>query len=96
MKIKNCTDYLLNDNLIVNIKDFVYNLLKIWKLSFKGVLSLNIYYIKYIPTQSSDRVSIDRIDNNEDYLYLFIDVNRYIEENCGIKYLLFASTYTNK
>ena len=96
MKIKNCTDYLLNDILIVNIKDFVYNLLKIWKLSFKGVLSLNIYYIKYIPTQSSDSVSIDRIDNNEDYLYLFIDVNRYIEENCGIKYLLFASTDTNK
>ena len=27
---------------------------------------------------------------------MFIDVNRYIEENCGIKYLLFASTDRKK
>ena len=33
---------------------------------------------------------IDRIDNDEDYLYLFLDVvDGYIENN-GIKYLVFA------
>ena len=92
MKIKNRPDYLFNDNKIVNVKDFGSNLLEINILSFKGVFSLNIYFIKYIPTKSSDRVSIDRTDNDEDYLDLFFDdVNGYIEENDGIKYLVFAS-----
>ena len=93
MKMKNLPDYVFNDNKIVNVKDFDSNLLEINTLSFKGVFSLNIYYIKYIPTKSSDRVSIDGTDNDEDYLHLvFDDVNGYIEENDGIKYLVFAST----
>ena len=33
-KIKNRLDYLSNDNMIVNIKDFYYSLLEINKLSF--------------------------------------------------------------
>ena len=69
MKIKNCPDYLFNDNMILNIKDFDFSLLKTYKLSFKGVFSLNIYYIKYIPTKT-----IDQIVHDKDYFYLFLDV----------------------
>ena len=43
MKIKNRPDYLFKDNMIVNIKDFDSSLLKIYKFSFKGVFSLNVY-----------------------------------------------------
>ena len=97
MKIKNCPNNLFNDNKIVNVKDFDSSLLEINKLSFKGVFSLNIYYIKYIPTKSPIRVSIDRTDNDEDFLNLFLDdVDRYIEQNNEIKYLVFASTGKNK
>ena len=39
MKIKNRPDYLFDDNMIVNIKDFDSSLLEINKLSFKGVFS---------------------------------------------------------
>ena len=81
MKIKNRPDYLFNDNMIVNIKDFDSSLLEINKLSFKGVFSVSIHYIKYIPTKSSNRVSIDRTDNDEDFLYLFLDdLDGYIEK----------------
>ena len=97
MKIKNRPDYLFNDNLIVDINDFDSSLLEINKLSFKGVFSLIIYYIKYIPRKSPNRVSIDRTNSDENYLYLFHDdVDGYIEENDGIKYLVFASTEKNK
>ena len=97
MKSKNRLDYLLNDNMIVNIKDFDSNLLEINKLSFQGVFRVSIPYIRYIPTKSSNRVSIDRTDNDEDYLYLFLDdVDGQIQENDGIKYLVFASTGKNK
>ena len=43
--------------MIVNFKDFDSSLLEINKLSFNGVSSLNIYYIKYISTKSPNRVS---------------------------------------
>ena len=68
MKIKNRPDYLFNDNKIVNVKDFDSSLLEINKLSFKGVFSLNIYYIKYISTKIPNRVSVDRTENDEDIL----------------------------
>ena len=102
MKIKNRPDYLFNDNKIVNVKDFDSSLLEINKLSFKGVFSLNIYYIEYILTKSPKRVRIDRTDNDEGFLYLFLgDVDRYIErssaeQNSGIRYLVFALTHKNK
>ena len=44
MTIKNCPGYLFSDNLIVNVKDFEYNLLEINKLSLKGVF-IFIHYI---------------------------------------------------
>ena len=89
INIKNRPDYLFNDNMIVSIKDFDSSLLEINKLSFKGDFSLNIYHIKYIPTGSTNRVSIDRADNDEGYLYFSPDdVDGYIEENDGIKYLV--------
>ena len=81
MKIKNCSDYLFSDNLIVNIKDFDSNLLEISKLSFKSVFSVSLHYIKYIPTKSPNRVSVDRTDNDEDFLYLFCDdLDEYIKQ----------------
>ena len=86
MKIKNHPDYLFNDNMIVNIKDFDSSLLEINTLSFKGVFSVSIHYIKYIPTKSFNHVSIDRADNDEDCIYLFLDdLDQYIEKNNGIK-----------
>ena len=44
-KIKNRPDYLFNDDMIANIKDFDSGLLKIYKFSYKEVFRLNIYYI---------------------------------------------------
>ena len=90
MSIKNRPDYSLNDNMVVNTKDFDSSLLEINKLSFKGVFSLNIYCTKYIPTKSLNRVAIDKTDN-DDFLYLFLDVaDGCIEGNDGIKYLVFT------
>ena len=97
LKIKNRPDYFFNDNMIFNIKEFDSSLLEIKKLSFKGVFSVSIHYIKYIPTKGSNRVSIDRTDNDEDFIYLFLDdLDAYIEKNNGIKYLVFDSTDKDK
>ena len=83
--------------MIVRIKDFDSSLLLINKLSFKGAFSLNIYCTKYIPTKSLNRVSINRTDDDEDFLYLFLDdVDRHIEKNNGIKYLDFTPTEKTK
>ena len=68
MSIKNHPDYLFNDNMIVNIKEFDSTPLEINKLSFKGAFSLNIYYIKYIPTKNPNRVSIDSTNNDEEFV----------------------------
>ena len=62
---------------MINVKNFDPRLLEIRKLSFKGVFTVNIYYIKYITMKSLDDVNID----NEDIIYLiFINVNGYIAE----------------
>ena len=66
---------MIND--MINVKNFDPRLLEIRKLSFKGVFTVNIYYIKYINMKSLDDVNID----NEDIIYLiFINVNGYIAE----------------
>ena len=89
MKIKSRPDYLFSDNLIVNIKDFDPNLLKIYKLSFR--LSLVLIFTALntsLQRIHPNRRSIDRTDNDEDCLYFFLDdEDRYIEENDWIKYL---------
>ena len=46
MKIKNCPDYLFNDNKIVNVKDFDSSLLEITNYH------LRVFLVKYIPTKS--------------------------------------------
>ena len=55
IKIKNRLDYLFNANKAVNVKDFDSSLLETNKLSFKGVFSLNTYYIKNVPTKRSNQ-----------------------------------------
>ena len=87
--IKNLPCYFFND--MINIKNFYSNLLKITKLSFRGIFGIDIYYIKYISMKSLDYVNI----NNENFLCLnFVD--GYNEERNRIKYLVFPSTDKNK
>ena len=57
INIKNHPCYFFNDT--INIKKFDTNLLKLTKLSFRGVFSANIYYIKYITIKSLDHANID-------------------------------------
>ena len=78
---------LFNDviNGMINNKNFNPRLLEICKLSFKGVVSVNTNYIKYVTMKSLDHVNI----NIENFLNLiFYNVDEYIEENNGIKYLV--------
>ena len=91
INIKNRPCYFFND--MINIKNFDPNLLKITKLSFRGVFSFNIYHIKYITMKSLDHVNFD----NENFLYLILNnVDGYTEESNVIKYLVFAFTDENK
>ena len=63
--------------MIANIKEFDSSLLEINKLSFKGVFSLNIYYIKYIPTKSPNHMNVY---HDKHFLYLFLeDVDGHID-----------------
>ena len=78
---------MIND--MINAKNFDPRLLEIRKLSFKGVFTVNIYYIKYITTKSFDHVNI----GNEDFIYLiFNNITGYIAEKDEIKYLVLTST----
>ena len=97
MKIKNRLDYLFHGNMIVNIKDFDSNLLEINEFSFKGVFSVSIYYGKYVSRKNPNRVKVDRTDCDEDFLYFFLDdVDEFIEENNGTKYLVFTPAEKTK
>ena len=83
MKIKNFPDYVFDDNMIVDIKNFDSSQLEINKLSFKSVFSLNylILYIKSIPTKNTNHVSINRTGNDKDFRDLFLDdADRHIEK----------------
>ena len=76
---------------MINIKDFYSSLLKIDKNSCKNI---GIYYIGYITIKS---FSAYESINSVNPLYLIIgNVDGYIEENNGNKYLTFASTVKNK
>ena len=89
IKIKNRTCYFFND--MINIKDFDQNLIKIDKKSYKNI---GIYHIGYITMKS---ISDCEYINSVNPLYLVIgEVDRYIEENNGNKYLTFTFTERNK
>ena len=76
---------------MVNIKDFDWSLLQIAKKSYKNI---GIYYIRYVTMK---RISDYENINSPNLLYLIIgEVNRYIGEGNGNKYLTFASTAKNK
>ena len=72
---------------MINIKDFDSSLLKIDKKPFKNTA---IYYIRYITKK--DKYAINSVNP----LYLIVhEVNGFIEEKEGNKYLNFASTDSN-
>ena len=88
INIKNRTYYFFDD--MINIEDFDPNLLKIDKKSYKNI---NIYYIGYITMKDSDYVKIKSVNP----LYLIInEVDGYIKEKNGNKYLIFNSADKNK
>ena len=82
MNIKNQTYYFFDG--MINIKGFDPNLLKIDQKSYKNI---DIYYIGYITVKDSDYVNP---------LYLIIsEVDGYIKEKNGSKYLVFDSANEN-
>ena len=88
--MENRSYYFFND--MINIKNFDINLLNIDKISFKSNDAV-IYNIRYITMKSLDHVNID----SKNSLYLIFDnVDGYIKEKNGNKYLIFASTDKNK
>ena len=73
---------------MINIKYFDSDLPKIDKKSYRNI---DIYYIGYITRK--DHVNIHSVNP----LYLIInEVDGFIEESTGNKYLIFASTDKNK
>ena len=75
---------------MINNKDFNPSLKKVDKKSYKNI---GLYYIGYITMKDSDHVKTNSVNP----LYLIIaEVDGYIEENNGNKYLTFASTDKNK
>ena len=89
INIRNRTYYFFND--MINIKDFDPSLIKIDKKSYKNI---GIYQIRCITIKSiSDCENINSINP----LYLMIgEVDGYIDENNGNKYLTVAFTEKNK
>ena len=75
---------------MINVEDFDSNLLRIDRESYKNI---DIYYIGYITMKDFDYVKINIIN----LLSIIIgEVDGYIEEKNGNKYLIFASTDKNK
>ena len=88
INIKKSNILLFDD--MTNIKDFDPSLIEIHKTSYKNT---GIHYIGYITKKDSYHVKINSVNP----LYLIIgEVDGYIEENNGNKYLTFASTDNNK
>ena len=87
INIKTQTYYFFDD--IINIKNFNPNLLKIDKSQYKNI---GIYYTGYISGKDCDYVKINSINA----LYLIIsEVDGYIKEKNGSKYLVFDSANEN-
>ena len=86
---KNQTYYFFND--MINIKDFDPSLIQIDKKSYKNI---GAYHIGYITIKS---ISDYENNNNVNPIYLRTgEVDGYIEENNGNKYVTFVSTDKNK
>ena len=87
--IKNRAYYFFND--MINIKNFDPSLIKIGKKSYKKI---DIYHTGHITIKSmNDCENINSVNP----LYLMIgEVDGYVEENNGNKYLTFASTKKNR
>ena len=77
---------------MISVKKFDPSFLNISKISFKSIDAV-IYSIRYITMKSLDHVNIDSANS----IYLVLNnVDGYIEESNGNKYLIFASTDKNK
>ena len=87
LNIKNGTYYFYND--IINLKDFDPSLLKLDKK--ESLLNIDIYYIGYVTKNPEYNI------NSVNPLYLLIrELDGFIEEIEGSKYLNIASTDSNK
>ena len=86
INIKNQTYCLLND--LINIKDFDSNQIKIGRKLYKNI---TIYYTRYVTV--NDDLNIHSV--NLPYL-IYNEVDGYIKEINGNKYLVFFSTDKNK
>ena len=85
LNIKNRTYYFWND--LINLKDFDRSLLKLDK---KASMNISIYYIGYV------KKSLSTNTNSVNPLYLLIaELDGYIEEKQGNKYLNIAFTDNN-
>ena len=85
MNIKNRTYHFYNN--LINIKDFDPKLLKLDKKSFKNI---GAYYIGYITKKDEYKI------NSVNPLYLLVDqIDCFVEEKEGSKYLNIASTDSN-
>ena len=85
LNIKNRTYYFWND--LINLKDFDPSLLKLDK---KSSMDINIYYIGYVTKKPEYNIS------SVNLLYLLIaELDVYIEEKEGNKYLNIAFTDSN-
>ena len=86
---KNRTYYFFND--MINIKEFDSSQLKIDKNSYKNIGIDNVGYITIKSISDYENI------NSVNPLYLIIaEVDGYLEENNGNKYLTLASTDKNK
>ena len=77
---------------MISVKKFDPSFLNISKISFKSIDAV-IYSIRYITMKSLDHVNIDSANS---ICLVFNNVDGYIEESNGNKYLIFASTDKNK
>ena len=85
VNIKNRTYYFYND--LIKLFDFDPNMLKLDKKTFKGI---DIYYIGYVTKKEQYKI------NSVNPLYLLIyEINGFIEEKRGNRYLNIAYTDNN-
>ena len=85
LNIKNRTYYFRND--LINLKNFDPKLLKLDK---KSSIDINIYYISYVTKKSEYN-----IDSVNPFYLLISELDGFIEEKDGSKYVNISLTYNN-